>query len=146
MDASQQRIGLASEVEDVRPPCRRPTDVERMPQPARISIQLVTHLRSLIRVTQHPERLRRHDADSRSHINPSQSPPMSGLLLIVKGESLIALLQRLAELTDVEVRGQTGAVPQDLQIDVPAPVALCKQTSSPVSRLCDPTLRDCVDP
>ena len=30
-DTSQQRIGLATVVEDVRTPCRGPTDVERMP-------------------------------------------------------------------------------------------------------------------
>src|SRR6185295_9653153 len=49
LDTSQQPIGLAAVVEDVCPPSQCKTDVERMPQPARIIILLVAQLRSLVR-------------------------------------------------------------------------------------------------
>src|SRR5262249_61074209 len=76
--SSQQPIGLAPVVEDVCPPCQGPTNVERMPQPARISILLVAHLRSLVGVAQHPERLRREDTDSRSNIISCRLAPSRG--------------------------------------------------------------------
>ena len=131
VDASQQPIGLAAVVEDVCPPGQGPTDVERMPQPARISILLIAQLRGLVRVAAHPERLRREDAGRRSDIIPCQLPPSLGALRVVEGENLVALRQRLVQLTEVEAGTQAGAVPKDLQVDVPALVSLREQASEP---------------
>src|SRR6516165_6021165 len=111
-----------------------------------MSILLVAHLRSLVRVAEHPERLRGEVVDRSSDIISRQLPQTRGSPQVVEGENLVALPKHLVELTEVEVGGQAGAVPQDMQVDVPAPVSFRKQASGPVRSLCYPTLRDRVDP
>ena len=57
---------------------------------------------------------------------------MRGPPHIIQGVNLVAPRQHLAKLTEVEAGGQAGTVPQDLQVDVLAPVSFPKQASSPV--------------
>jgi hypothetical protein len=57
-----------------------------MSQVASISILLVAHLHSPVRITQHPKRLRREDANRRSDIISRQLPPSRSSQRVVDGE------------------------------------------------------------
>ena len=133
-------------VEDVAPPRQRPADVERMPETARLRVLLVAQPRRLVGISQHPQRLRRKDPHRRLRIVPGELHPAGGVSQVVQRQDVVALLEGLLQLTEVEMRGQQRPVTEDLHIEIRAVPAFHEQTPGPRNRLRNATPGDRVDP
>ncbi len=115
LGASQQRFGIAEEVEQLRPQRQGEGKVERMAAAPRVGFHLLVRRQRLVRVTHDPQILRAIDAlaGKRVVVGEKRQPPMP--IGIVELADQVARLARGGEIAQPEVTGGRGAVPDDFE-------------------------------